>query len=258
MGRVLGCAKMLDEMRGGLRGRSSALSDAGAEPTLGLVVVGDDPHDAEVAEAICSALRPVGVGVREERTAGGDPMLRTMAALMRLDSDRSVHAIAVLDGGSLWEGESWRYASSTRLVKGRPELSGLPEALGRIVERHNVRTQDRVVLVTGGDQLALLEVTAEVIRRGGIAIACGSDTSRMVELARSASVVVTVGEAPHVVPFGSVGRYTTLIPFGDDDASPQTTEGAGRSVPPRDVRAAAMLCLAGRVMSLAEAAPRRA
>lgn len=198
--------------------RVRALGERGIAPTLGTVLMSDDPADERFMELKHAACDEVGITNRGRHIDPDAPAARLHRVLDRLCADPAVHAVFVqtpLPDHVAMAGVRHRLdprkdvdcfhpENLGRLVAGDPRfVPATPAAVRRLLAAYDVPTEGRDVVVVGrsdaiGRPLAnlLLQKTPD---GNATVTVCHSHTTDLAAHTRRADIVVTACGVPELV-----------------------------------------------------------
>ncbi|WP_258345789.1 bifunctional methylenetetrahydrofolate dehydrogenase/methenyltetrahydrofolate cyclohydrolase [Saccharopolyspora gregorii] len=239
-----------------LRGRVAALAARGATPGLGTVLVGDDPGSQSYVRGKHNDCAKVGIASLRRDLPDDSSQADLEAVLDELNADPACTGYIVqlplpahLDAGPLLErvapdkdADGLHPISLGRLVLGEPApLPCTPRGIVELLRRHDVPLDGAHVAVVGrgitvGRPLGLL-----LTRRGENATTtlCHTGTRDLVEIVRTADVVVAAAGRPNLITPDMVKPGAAVLDVGvtrtEDgvagDVHPDVAEVAGHLSP---------------------------
>ena len=206
------------ELRETVEERVDRLVERGRAPTLGTVLMSDDPADRRFVELKHETCAAVGIATRDVRIAPSEPATRLHRAVKRLSADDAVDAVFV----QVPLPDHVRTAEVRERIDPRKDVDCLhPTNLGRLVagdsrfvpattaavlrllEAYDVTVEGRDVVVVGrsaviGRPLANRLLQDEVPGNATVTV-CHSRTPDLGAVTRRADVVVTAAGVPGLV-----------------------------------------------------------
>jgi len=206
------------EIRETVEARVERLVERERAPTLGTVLMSDDPGDRRFVELKHEACAAVGIATRDVRVDPADPASRLHRAVERLSADDAVDAVFVqvplpdyVDTAGARERVDPRKdvdclhpANLGRLVAGDPRfVPATTAAVVRLLVAYDVRVEGRDVAVVGrsaviGRPLANRLLQDRVPGNATVTV-CHSRTDDLGAVTRGADVVVTAAGVPELV-----------------------------------------------------------
>jgi methylenetetrahydrofolate dehydrogenase (NADP+)/methenyltetrahydrofolate cyclohydrolase len=274
-----------DEVRADVRERVGALREAGVVPTLGTVLMSDDPADRRFLELKHRACEAVGIETVDRRFDPDAPADRLYRAVEGLSADPDVHAVFVqapLPEGVETMAVRERVAPAAdvdcfhpenldRLVAGEPRfLPATAAAVCRLLDASDVETEGADATVVGrspviGRPIATL-LSADRSPGNATVTVCHSETTDLAEQTRRADLVVTAAGVPGLVDGSMLSRGATVVDVsanqvvadgdptvvGDVDAASADGVAAARTPVPGGVGPVTVACLLANVALAAE------
>jgi methylenetetrahydrofolate dehydrogenase (NADP+)/methenyltetrahydrofolate cyclohydrolase len=205
-------------IRGEVRERVERIGSRGSVPTLGTVLMSDDPADRRFVGLKHDACERVGIETRDVRIDPGEPASRLYAAVERLSADPDVDAVFVQVPlpdhvrtpevreriGPRKDVDCLHPTNLGRLVAGHPRfVPATTAAVVRLLDAYDVAVDGRDVAVVGrsaviGRPLANRLLQDEVPGNATVTV-CHSRTSDLGAVTRRADVVVTAAGVPELV-----------------------------------------------------------
>lgn len=206
------------EIREAVRNRVRELDTQGTVPTLGTVVMSDDPGDERFMDLKHAACDDVGIATRDVRLDPAEPAAHIHRAVDNLCVDPEVHAVFVqvpfpdhVETTSVrWridpqmDVDCFHPENLGRLVDGDPRfVPATPAAVLRLLAAHDLPTDGQDVTIVGrsniiGKPLANLFIQ-DATQGNATVTVCHSRTQNIGEKTRRADVVVTACGVPELV-----------------------------------------------------------
>jgi len=206
------------EIREAVEERVDRLAERGRAPTLGTVLMSDDPADRRFVELKHEACAAVGIATRDVRVGPSEPASRLHRAVERLSADDAIDAVFVqvplpdhvrtaevrerIDPRK--DVDCLHPANLGRLVAGDPRfVPATTAAVVRLLEAYDVAVDGRDVVVVGrsaviGRPLANRLLYDESPGNATVTV-CHSRTPDLGAVTRRADVVVTAAGVPELV-----------------------------------------------------------
>ena len=201
-----------------LEARIDALADRGVVPTVGTVLMTDDPGDERFMELKHAACRDAGVATRDVRLDPDDPADRLYDAVDRLCADPDVHAVFVqvplpdhvtertvrerLD--PVKDVDCMHHGNLGRLVAGHPRfVPATTAAVLRLLDAYDVEVAGADVVVVGRSGVIGAPLANRLLSDGpqgnATVTVCHSRTDDLASHTRRADVLVTAAGTPGLV-----------------------------------------------------------
>jgi methylenetetrahydrofolate dehydrogenase (NADP+)/methenyltetrahydrofolate cyclohydrolase len=206
------------EIREAVEARVDRLAERGRAPTLGTVLMSDDPADRRFVELKHEACAAVGITTRDVRVDPSEPASRLHRAVERLSADDAIDAVFVqvplpdhvrtaevrerIDPRK--DVDCLHPANLGRLVAGDPRfVPATTAAVVRLLDAYDVAVDGRDVVVVGrsaviGRPLANRLLYDESPGNATVTV-CHSRTPDLGAVTRRADVVVTAAGVPELV-----------------------------------------------------------
>lgn len=202
----------------------------GVTPTLGTVLMSDDPVDERFVELKHETCEDVGIATRDVRLEPGAPADRLYEAVETLCADPAVDAafvqVPLPDHVSLSAVRSkldpakdvdcFHPANLGRLVAGEPRfVPATPAAVCRLLEWYDVSVTGADVVIVGrsgpvGKPLANLLLRDEPGGNATVTV-CHSQSAALASITRRADVLVTACGVPELVDSSMVSPDTVVV-----------------------------------------------
>jgi len=215
---LLGGDALATDIRASVRGRVAALAESGVEPTLGTVLMSDDPGDERFMNLKHAACAEAGIATRDVRLAPDAPAERVYRAVTDLSADDAVDAVFVqvplpdhVDTSAVRsrvapekDVDCFAFENVGRLVAGAPRFEpATPAAVRELLAAHDVPVAGRDVVVVGrssviGTPLANLLLRDAPDGNATVTV-CHSRTRDLAAHTRRADVLVTAAGVPALV-----------------------------------------------------------
>ncbi|MFC7222497.1 bifunctional 5,10-methylenetetrahydrofolate dehydrogenase/5,10-methenyltetrahydrofolate cyclohydrolase [Halalkalicoccus sp. GCM10025322] len=206
------------EIREEVTHRVRELAERGVVPTLGTVLMSDDPADERFMDLKHSACDDAGVATRDVRLEPSAPVERLHGALEDLCTNPEVHAVFVQVPlpehvsmaavrrriGPEKDVDCFHPENLGRLVAGNPRfIPATPAAVRRLLAAYDVPVEGEDVTIVGrsdviGKSLANLLLQDAPCGNATVTV-CHSRTSDLGEKTRRADIVVTTCGVPELV-----------------------------------------------------------
>ena len=220
------------------------LAERGVVPTLGTVLMSDDPADERFVRLKHDACAEVGIDTRDVRLEPDAPPARLYRAIETLCADPVVDAVFVqvplprhvslsavrsrLDPAK--DVDCFHHENLGRLVAGDPRfVPATPAAVCHLLEWYDVPTVGAHVVIVGrsgpiGIPLANLLLGDEP-RRNATVTVCHSRTSALEEKTRRADVLVTASGVPELVDGSMLSPGVVVVDVSVNDRPADSAVG---------------------------------
>jgi methylenetetrahydrofolate dehydrogenase (NADP+)/methenyltetrahydrofolate cyclohydrolase len=213
--RLIDGAALSRQLRAGLAQRAQALSAAGCQPGLAVILVGEDPASAVYVRNKVRACEETGLRSVLERYDAGLTQEALLARIGALNADPGIHGILVqmplpahLDAQRVIEAiatekdvDGFSVHSAGALVAGLPGLRpATPAGCMRLIESTGEALAGRHAVVIGRSNTVGKPMALLLLQAGATVTICHSRTPDLAAHTRSADIVVV-----------AVGRRNTLL-----------------------------------------------
>jgi methylenetetrahydrofolate dehydrogenase (NADP+)/methenyltetrahydrofolate cyclohydrolase len=203
-------------------------------PTLGVVLVGDDPASASYIKGKRRACERVGMGSVERRLPGSAGERAVVAVVEELGRDAAVDGIlvqlplpkdvrpnAVMEAvDPLKDVDGLHPLNAGRLLLGEPGLRPCtPLGILEILARHEVALEGAHAVVIGRSSIVGKPVALLLQQAHATVTMCHSRTRNLPELCRMADVLVAAVGAPRLVKGDWVKRGAAVVDVGVSDVA---------------------------------------
>lgn len=206
-----------EELREEVAARVADLRERGTVPTLGTVLMSDDPADERFMELKHVACDEIGIDTRDRRLSTGASASRLSETVAELSDDPAVHAIFIQaplpdhvpDNAAsqrldpLKDVDCFHPENLGRLVAGDPRfLPATPAAILRLFDTYNISTEGKDVVIVGrtvvGKPLANLLLQDSDSGNATVTV-CHSHTRDLGAVTRRGDIVVTACGVPELL-----------------------------------------------------------
>jgi methylenetetrahydrofolate dehydrogenase (NADP+)/methenyltetrahydrofolate cyclohydrolase len=206
------------EMREEVRDQVRELAEQGVIPTLGTVMMSDDPGDQRFMDLKHAACDDVGIATRDVRLDPTEPAAHLYRTVDDLCADSEIHAVFVqiplpdhvetievrrrLDPGM--DVDCFHPENLGRLVDGDPRfVPATPAAVLRLLAAYEIPAEGQDVTIVGrsnviGKPLANLLIQ-DTAQGNATVTVCHSRTQNLSEKTRRADIVVTACGVPELI-----------------------------------------------------------
>lgn len=206
MARILSGKEVVQAMAPGLKERVQGCVEAGAQPTLAILRVGENPSDLSYERTACKRAEALGVGIRSIVLPANATNEQLLDAIAQLNADESIHgclmfrplpagldeaaACAALDARKDIDGIS--PASLARVFTGAGY--GFPPATAQacmhVLDHYGVQLPGARVVVVGRSLVIGKPVAMMLLARNATVTMCHSRTEDLAARCREADVVI--------------------------------------------------------------------
>lgn len=218
------------DIREEVRRRVGRLDEAGVVPTLGTVLMSDDPADERFMALKHAACERMGIATRERRLDPTASEARLHRTVERLCADTEIHAVFVqvpLPDGVALAGVRRRLDPRTdvdcfhpenlgRLVAGDPRfVPATPAAVVALLAAYDVPIDGRDVVIVGRSAVIGIPLANLLLRDGPLGNAtvtvCHSRTTDLAAVTRRADVVVTACGVPELLTGSMLAEGAVVV-----------------------------------------------
>lgn len=228
------------ERREAVSDRVRELRELGVVPTLGTVLMSDDPADMRFMDLKHAACDDVGIAGRDIRIDPAAPAGDLLHAVDCLCTDSSVDAVFVqvplpdhvstsavrrrLDPAK--DVDCFHYGNLGRLVAGDPRfVPATTAAVCLLLRAHDVPIAGREVAIVGRSPVIARPLANRLLGDDATVTVCGPDTRDLGSATRRADVVVTACGVPELVDGSMLAPGAVVV-----DAGANSTDGTSKVV----------------------------
>jgi methylenetetrahydrofolate dehydrogenase (NADP+)/methenyltetrahydrofolate cyclohydrolase len=231
-------------IRGEVRERVERIGSRGSVPTLGTVLMSDDPADRRFVGLKHDACERVGIETRDVRIDPGEPASRLYAAVERLSADPDVDAVFVqvpLPGGvevsevreridPRKDVDCLAYENLGRLVAGDPRfVPATTAAVLRLLDAYDVPVEGRDLVIVGRSPVIGRPMANRLLRKelpgNATVTVCHSRTADLGSVTQRADVLVTACGVPELVDRSMLSPGVTVIDVSANRRPANTERG---------------------------------
>jgi methylenetetrahydrofolate dehydrogenase (NADP+)/methenyltetrahydrofolate cyclohydrolase len=231
-------------IRGEVRERVERIGSRGSVPTLGTVLMSDDPADRRFVGLKHDACERVGIETRDVRIDPGEPASRLYAAVERLSADPDVDAVFVqvpLPGGvevsevreridPRKDVDCLAYENLGRLVAGDPRfVPATTAAVLRLLDAYDVPVEGRDLVIVGRSPVIGRPLANRLLRKelpgNATVTVCHSRTADLGSVTQRADVLVTACGVPELVDRSMLSPGVTVIDVSANRRPANTERG---------------------------------
>jgi methylenetetrahydrofolate dehydrogenase (NADP+)/methenyltetrahydrofolate cyclohydrolase len=231
-------------IRGEVRERVERIGSRGSVPTLGTVLMSDDPADRRFVGLKHDACERVGIETRDVRIDPGEPASRLYAAVERLSADPDVDAVFVqvpLPGGvevsevreridPRKDVDCLAYENLGRLVAGDPRfVPATTAAVLRLLDAYDVPVEGRDLVIVGRSPVIGRPMANRLLRKelpgNATVTVCHSRTADLGSVTPRADVLVTACGVPELVDRSMLSPGVTVIDVSANRRPANTERG---------------------------------
>jgi methylenetetrahydrofolate dehydrogenase (NADP+)/methenyltetrahydrofolate cyclohydrolase len=231
-------------IRGEVRERVERIGSRGSVPTLGTVLMSDDPADRRFVGLKHDACERVGIETRDVRIDPGEPASRLYAAVERLSADPDVDAVFVqvpLPGGvevsevreridPRKDVDCLAYENLGRLVAGDPRfVPATTAAVLRLLNAYDVPVEGRDLVIVGRSPVIGRPMANRLLRKelpgNATVTVCHSRTADLGSVTQRADVLVTACGVPELVDRSMLSPGVTVIDVSANRRPANTERG---------------------------------
>jgi len=213
--RIMDGSALAATIVAGAAGRAAAFTDrTGRPPCLAAVLVGDDPASVTYVRMKERRSASAGIASRVVRLPSASTTAEVVAAVARLDEDRTVDGILVqhpvppqVDERAAFEAigadkdvDGVTMHSLAAMALGLPGFwSCTPAGIMRLLDEYDVDPSGRHAVVIGRSPILGKPVGMLLLARDATVTTCHSHTTDLADMVRSADIVVAAVGRPNVV-----------------------------------------------------------
>ncbi len=230
--RLLTGAEPADAVAIECRLRTQALLDAGIQPALALVSVGDDPASQVYLRKKSEACAEAGIAVQRVTLPAGTPTAEVVSRVRALGADDAVHGILVqlplappADGQAVLEAipphkdvDGFHPENAGRLALGLPGfVPATPFGVLRLLRHHEIPLAGRHAVVLGRSHIVGRPMATLLSAKGcDMTVTIGHSASGpdLQRLAREADLLVAAVGRPHMVTADWVKPGAVVVDVG--------------------------------------------
>lgn len=244
--RLLTGAEPAEAVRVEARLRTHALAQAGVQPKLALVSVGDDPASQVYLKKKGEACAEAGIAVERVQFPAGTPTDEVVRRVRALGEDADVHGILVqlplappADGQAVLEAippfkdvDGFHPESAGRLALGLPGfVPATPYGIVRLLQHYEIPLAGRHAVVIGRSHIVGRPMATLLSSKGcDMTVTIGHSASGpgLIELARQADVLVAAAGKKHMVTGDWVKPGAVVVDVGIHRMPPAPGETKSR------------------------------
>jgi len=234
--------RVANEILGELEHRVAALIARGITPTLGILLIGDDPRSATYVRAKQRAAERIGIRALLERPTDSSPET-VVSQIENWNHDQGVHGIIVqlplppeLAEHELDLIEAVDPAKDVdglhplnlgRLLRGKPlVVPATPRGVMKLLDEYAVQLDGARVTLVGFGKLVGRALSALLVERGATLTIATSRTTDLASVTRTADVVISAAGQSHFITPEMVRDNVVLVDVGLSELDPPPlTEG---------------------------------
>jgi methylenetetrahydrofolate dehydrogenase (NADP+)/methenyltetrahydrofolate cyclohydrolase len=225
------------------RVRALATHQAGAPPTLAVVLVGSDPSYLRRARMKADACRRVGMESIAIARPPGTTTAEVLAEIDRLNADPRVHGIFVqhplpkeIDERRCFDRVAVEkdVGGDGSLSFGRTALGGsafgaaTPVAIMRLLAHYGISVAGRQAVVVGRSPMVGKPMAILLLAGDATVTICHSRTRRLADVVRRAEIVVAAVDSPELVKGAWIRDGAVVIDAGSHPAPDGSVGSVGR------------------------------
>ncbi len=232
--RILDGKLLAREIQSEIREQAEAFKAAhGVTPTLGVILVGDDPASGIYVKQKRRACERTSLGSRMVRLPADTDGATLLAAVQTWNQDQDVHGIlvqlplpnqvetaSVLDAISpAKDVDGFHPENMGRLMQGRPRfVPPTPAGVLQILRRNDLETTGQRIVILGRSDIVGKPLAALLLRKdtsgNATVTVCHRHTKNLAEITRSADILVAAMGQPRYVTTEMVRPGATVIDVG--------------------------------------------
>jgi methylenetetrahydrofolate dehydrogenase (NADP+)/methenyltetrahydrofolate cyclohydrolase len=217
-----------------------ALRAAGVEPTLGTVLMSDDPGATAFMDRKHERCAELGVPTRRVDLPADAPAERCYRAVERLADDDGVTALFVqvplpdhVDAGAVRarvppakDVDCFAPANLGRLVAGDPRVTpATPAAVLRLLDAHDVAVAGQEAVVVGRTTAICRPLASLLLARDATVTTCHTRTRDLPAHTRRADLLVTAAGSPGLVDGSMLSPGVTVVDISANRVDADTERG---------------------------------
>lgn len=212
-----------------LRPRVAALTDAGAQPGLATVLVGDSAASRVYVRNKARACSEVGMHAELHELAADCTQGELMARVAALNRNEAIHGIIVqlplprgLDARRVLQSiavhkdvDGFNWSNLGALVDGHPQLVPCtPLGVMHMLDEAAIALEGRHAVVIGRSSIVGKPMALLLIARGVTVTVCHSKTTELAVHTRSADILVAAAGQPNLIQGNMVKEGAVVIDVG--------------------------------------------
>lgn len=217
------------QIRADVSGRTAALKARGVQPTLAIVLVGDDPASQVYVKHKVNDSSETGLTAHLERYLADLPEADLLARIHALNDDPAVHGILVqlplpkhMDSQKVIEAispakdvDGFHAASAGALMVGQPGFwPCTPHGCMKMLESIGYSLRGRHAVVIGRSNIVGKPMAMMLLAQNATVTICHSATADLGAMTRQADVIVAAVGRPKLLTAGMVKPGAVVIDVG--------------------------------------------
>jgi methylenetetrahydrofolate dehydrogenase (NADP+)/methenyltetrahydrofolate cyclohydrolase len=227
--RIIDGNAIARETRQALRGRVEALRDAGRQPGLAAVLVGEHPASKIYVRNKTRACADTGVRSRQVDLPARTSEAELLERIRQLNADPEIHGILVqlplpaeISNEHVVQAiapekdvDGFHPCNVGLLARGRPRfVPCTPAGVMKILEYEGVVLEGKRAVVIGRSNIVGKPMALLLLQKGATVTICHSKTSNLGEVARQAEVLVVAAGRPNLVNGTVVKSGAVVVDVG--------------------------------------------